>query len=180
MASAVACAVLVLGAGWIYVFKLSPIIAEKVLIVALFSKMPPIQRVAIKALRDYPTKHAALALVVFINVKNLQEVPDPKTPEPPEEKARRRQQRARDLELAERATETLCLLTGHSFGTYFKREPYGHSWGSLSEDRWPTVLRSIDFWALGTFGPGALSLLGPGPPGAPPQPAAPPEGGGAR
>jgi len=177
---AVACGAVVLGAAWMYVLKLPPIVGEKLLIAALFSKVPPVQRVAIKALRDYPTKHAAVALVVFINLKNLQEMPDPKKPETPEEKARRRQQRVRDLKLAERATETLCLLTGYSFGTYFKREPYGHSWGSLSEDKWPTVLGQINTWALQTFGAGELPLLNPGLPGALPQPAAAPGGGEAR
>ena len=179
-ACAVACGAVVLGAAWLYVFKLPPIVAEKLLIAALFSKVAPVQRVAIKALRDYPTKHAAVALVVFINLKNLQEMPDPKKPETPKEKARRRQQRVRDLKLAERATETLCLLTGYSFGTYFKREPYGHSWGSLSEDKWPTVLGQIDAWALQTFGGGEFPLLNLGLPGAPPQPAEAPGGGEAR
>ncbi len=162
------------------VFKLTTVAAEKLLIVALFSRVPPVQRVAIRALRNYPTKHAAVSLVVFINLKNLQEVPDPKKPETPEDKARRRQQRVRDLELAERATETLCLLTGQSFETYFKREPYGYSWGSLSEDKWPTVLWNIDTWALDSFGPGELPLPGAGVLGTPPKPAEAPAGGGTR
>lgn len=170
----------VLVASSIYVFKLAPIAAEKLLIAALFSKVPPVQRVAIKALRDYPTKHAAVALVAFINLKNLQEVEDPKKPWTPEEQARRRERRVRDLALAERATETLCLLTGQSFGTYFKREPYGYSWGSLREDKWPTVLWQIDAWAVQTFGTGELPLLNLGLPGPPPQPAETPGGGTAR
>ncbi|MBI4842083.1 MAG: zinc-ribbon domain-containing protein [candidate division NC10 bacterium] len=170
----------VLVASSIYAFKLAPIAAEKLLIAALFSKVPPVQRVAIKALRDHPTKHAAIALVAFINLKNLQEVEDPKKPWTPEEKARRRERRVRDLALAERATETLCLLTGQSFGTYFKREPYGYSWGSLREDKWPTVLRQVDAWALQTFGTGELPLLTPGLPGALPQPAETAGGGTAR
>ena len=145
--------VVALGATSMYVFKVTPIIAEKLLIVALFSRVTPVQRVAIKALRDYPTKHAAIALVAFINLKNLQEVPDPKKPEPPDDKRRRQERRERDLELAERATLTLCLLTGQTFGTYFRLEPHGHSWGSLSEDKWPGVLWQIDAWALKTFGP---------------------------
>jgi hypothetical protein len=143
--------------AWVYAFKLTTVVAEKALIVALFSRVPPVQRVAIQQLRGYPTRHAAIALVAFINLKNLQEMPDPKKPDTPEDKARRRAQRVRDLALAERATETLCLLSGQSFGTYFKRERYGHSWGSLSEEKWPTVLGSVDRWALETFGPGAGS-----------------------
>ena len=170
---------MVLGGAWMYMFKLTPIVAEKLLIVALFSKVPPVQRAAIQALRDYPTKHAAIALVLFINLKNLQEVEDPKKPWTPEEKAQKRQERVRDLKLAERATETLCLLTGQSFGTYFKLEKFGHSWGSLSEERWPTVLWQIDTWAVQAFGPGGLPML-PGSFGAPPQPADAPGGGQAR
>ena len=177
---AVACGAVIVAAAWMHVFKLTPIVAEKLLIGALFSRVPPVQDVAIVALREYPTKHAAVALVLFINLKNLHEVPDPKKPEPPEERARRRQQRVRDLGLAERAAETLCLLTGHGFGTYFKLEPSGHSWGSLSEDRWPTVLRQIDAWALQTFGAGELPVLHLIVPEAPSQPAAAPATGGAR
>ncbi len=148
---------LALGGAWAHAFRLTTVVAEKALIVALFSRVPPVQRVAIRALRGYPTKHVAIALVAFINLKNLQEMPDPKKPDTPEDQARRRAQRVRDLELAERATETLCLLSGQSFGTYFKRERYGHSWGRLSEDKWPTVLGSVDRWALETFGPGSRS-----------------------
>jgi hypothetical protein len=146
---------LALVGGSVYALKLAPVAAEKVLIVALFSRVPPVQRVAIRALRSYPTKHVALALVAFINLKNLQEVPDPGKPDPPEDQARRREQRVRDLALAERATETLCLLSGQSFGTYFKLERHGHSWGSLGEDKWPSVLPSVNGWALETFGPGS-------------------------
>jgi hypothetical protein len=174
--AAAVCGVLVLGGVWMYVFKLTPIVAEKLLIAALFSKVPPVQRMAIKTLRGYPTKHAAIALVVFINVKNLQEVEDPKKPWTPEEKERKRRQRIRDLKLAERATETLCLLTGQSFGTYFKLEKYGHSWGSLSEDKWPTVLWAIDTWAVQTFATRDLPMP-PGFFGATPQTAGAPGGG---
>jgi hypothetical protein len=177
--AAVVCGVLVLGGAWMYVFKLTPIVTEKLLIAALFSKVPPVQRMAIKTLRGYPTKHAAIALVVFINVKNLQEMEDPKKPWTPEEKAERREQRIRDLKLAERATETLCLLTGQNFGTYFTLEKYGHSWGSLSEDKWPTVLWQIDTWAVQTFAPGDLPML-PGFIGASPQAAGAAGGGQAR
>ena len=170
---------MVLGGAWMYVFKLTPIVTEKLLIVALFSRVPPVQRVAIKTLQGYPTKHAAIALVAFINLKNLQEVEDPKKPWTPEEKAQKRQERLRDLKLAERATETLCLLTGQSFGTYFTLEKYGHSWGSLSEDKWPTVLWQIDGWAVQIFASGDLPML-PGFFGASPQPGDAPGGGQAR
>jgi hypothetical protein len=180
IAGAVVCVFMLLAATWMYVFKVTPVVAEKMLVAALFSRVPPVQQVAIKALRDYPTRHAAIALVAFINLKNLQEPEDPKRPWTPEEKAKKRQQRIRDLKLAERATETLCLLTGQSFGTYFKLEQYGHSWGSLSEDKWPTVLWQMDTWALQAFGAGELPLLSLGVPGASPQPAEAPGEGQAR
>lgn len=177
--AAVVCGLMVLGAAWVYVFKLTPIIAEKLLIAALFSKVPSVQRVAIQALRDYPTRNTAIALVLFINLKNLQEMEDPKKPWTPEEEARKHQQRLRDLMLAERAVETLCLLTGQSFGTYFKLEKNGYSWGSLGEDKWPTVLWNIDTWAVQTFATGELPML-PGFLRASPQPARAPGGGQAR
>jgi hypothetical protein len=162
-----------------HVFKVTPIVTEKLLIAALFSKIAPVQQVAIEALRNYPTRHVAISLVLFINLKNLQEVPDPKKPDTPEAQARRRAARERDLALAERAAETLCLLTGHSFGTYFKIEPYGHSWGSLSEGKWPVVLRHIDAWALQALGGIELPIFPLGLPGAPPEPTGA-GGGGAR
>jgi hypothetical protein len=144
-------AVLALGGIWAHVFKVTPIVVEKLWIVALFSRVPPVQRVAIRALREYPTKHAALALVAFINLKNLREVEDPKKPWTDQQREDKRRQRERDLELADRAALTLCLLTGQSFGTYFKQERHGYSWGVLGEDRWPGVLWQIDAWALATF-----------------------------
>jgi hypothetical protein len=169
----VVCGLGIVVATWMHVFKLTPIVAENLLIAALYSRVQPVQRVAIHALRRYPTKRTAIALVLFINLKNLQEMPDPKKEETPEQKARRREVRRRDLKLAERAAETLCLLTGQSFGTYFKLERYGHSWGSLSEDKWPTVLGQIDGWTLRTFGAGALPLFPAGMPGISPQAEAP-------
>jgi len=169
---AVVCGAVVLGAAWMSVFQVTPIVKEKVLIAALFSKIPPVQMVAIRALRDYPTRHVAVSLVLFINLKNLQWVPDPQKPVTPEERVRRREVRRRDLKLAERATETLCLLTGESFGTYFKLEKYAHSWGSLSEEKWAIVLRQIDAWALQTLGGVELPMFGSAAPETPPQPAA--------
>jgi len=171
-----ACGVVVLTAVWMFVFQTAPIVKEKLWIAALYSRIPPVQQVAIKALRNYPTKHAAVSLVLFINLKNLQWVPDPKKPETPEEKARRLAVRKRDLKLAERATETLCLLTGQSFGTYFKLERYGYSWGSLSEDKWPAILRQVDAWALQTLGGIDLPILTLGVPAVVQQPTEPAAG----
>lgn len=151
-------AAVLLAGVWIYASRLPTIVAEKALIVALFSKVPPVQVAAIHLLRDYPTRHAATALVVFINLKNLQELPDPKK-ETPADRAKRREQRRRDLKLAERATQTLCLLTGQSFGTYFKLEPYGHSWAGLSEEQWPAVLGHVNTWAAESLGGIRLPLL---------------------
>jgi hypothetical protein len=101
----------------------------------------------------------ATALVVFNKHKNLQELPDPRKPETAAERAKRREQRRRDLKLAEHAAHTLCLLTGQSFGTYFKLEPYGHSWGALSEERWPSVLGHVNAWAAESLAGVRLPLL---------------------
>lgn len=169
IAGAAACGVALVVAAWMSISKTTPIVKEKLWIAALYSRIPPVQRVAIRALRGYPTRHAATSLVLFINLKNLQYVPDPKKPETPEEKARRLAVRKRDLKLAEEAAETLCLLTGQSFGTYFALERYGHSWGSLSEEKWPTVLRHIDGWALQTLGGIELPVFTLGVPAAPPR-----------
>src|SRR3990172_7085605 len=53
-----ACGVVVLTAVWMFVFQTAPIVKEKLWIAALYSRIPPVQQVAIKALRNYPTKHA--------------------------------------------------------------------------------------------------------------------------
>ena len=137
--------------AWASYNKIYPIIAEKALIGGLYSGIGPVQMLSIRALRGYPTKNAAVSLTAFINLKAIQFVPDPRNPESYKEKQRRLQKRAKDLRLAEEALETLCLLSGESFGTYFKLEPYGHSWGSIAEDKWPFILSELDLWAVSKF-----------------------------
>jgi len=141
-----------LGAAADQLFHLRPIAAEKFWIAGLVSNIAPVQEAAIRRLRDYPTRHAAVSLVIFINVKNLHRLPDPGRTETAEERARRLAKRAYDLKLAERATETLCLLSGRSFGTDFRPDPRSHFWGRLAEDRWPGVLEEINLWAARALG----------------------------
>jgi hypothetical protein len=152
VAALVMAVAIVLGAVADQLFHLRPIVAEKFWIAGLASGIAPVQDAAIRRLRDYPTRHAAVSLVVFINVKNLHRVPDPRQTESPEERARRLAKRAHDLKLAERATETLCLLSGRSFGTNFWIDQRRHFWGSLAEDRWPGVLEEINLWAARALG----------------------------
>lgn len=142
----------VLGAAADLLFHLRPIVAEKFWIAGLMSGIAPVQEAAILRLRDHPTRHAAASLVVFINIKNLHRVPDPDQTETAEEKNKRLATRARDLKLAERAAETLCLLSGRSFGTDFRQDQRGHFWVSLAEDRWPGVLGEINLWAARALG----------------------------
>ena len=142
----------VLGAVVDQLFHLRPIVAEKFWIAGLASGIAPVQEAAIRRLRDHPTRHAAVSLVLFINFKNLHRAPDPGRTETAEEKNKRLGARARDLKLAERATETLCLLTGRSFGTDFRKDSRGHFSGSLAEEQWPAVLGEINLWAARALG----------------------------
>lgn len=65
-------------------------------------------------------------------------------------------ERKRDAKVAERAFLSLCVLTGHDFGTYYEKTPGGYSWGSLSDDRWSRALARLNGWALETFAVDAL------------------------
>lgn len=106
-------------------FHLRPIAAEKFWLAGLSFGTMPLQDEATFRLRKYPTRAAAAALVAFIHAKS----------------------RAGDLKLAARATETLCILTGRSFGTQFKEHARGHFWSRPEEGQWPEVLKQIDLWA---------------------------------
>lgn len=155
----------VLGAAW----KLSPSLREKALIAGVFCGVKPVQESAIGALREYPTKTVALALIAFINAKNLQRAPSEK--DTPEQRQARLRKRQADLALAERALETLCLLSGESFGTHFELTSSGHSWGSLDEERWGTALAQANLWAMNKFAGNALAAFGASLPAAPEPPA---------
>jgi hypothetical protein len=105
-------------------FYLRPIAADKFWLGGLRFGMTPLQEEATFRLRNYPTRDTAAALVAFIHAKS----------------------RAGDLKLAARAAETLCILTGRSFGTPFKEHARGHFWNP-EEVQWPEVLKQIDLWA---------------------------------
>ena len=111
-------------------FHLQPIAAERLWLAGLASGIMPLQEEGIRRLRAYPTHSTAVSLVSFIKDKN----------------------RTGDLKMAERATETLCILAGRSFGTGFSELARGHSWSSLQEGQWPEVLRQIDSWAVSALG----------------------------
>ena len=106
-------------------FHLSPIAVEKFWLAGLSFGTTRLQEEAAFRLRNYPTRAAAAALVAFIHAKS----------------------RAGDLKPAARATETLCILTGRSFGTAFKEHARGHFWSAPHDAQWPEVLRQIDLWA---------------------------------
>ena len=106
-------------------FHLRPIAAEKFWLAGLSFGTKALQEEATFRLRNYPTRHAAASLVAFIHAKS----------------------RAGDLKLAARATETLCILTGRTFGTPFREPARGHIWSRPHEVDWPEVLRQIDLWA---------------------------------
>ena len=93
-------------------FHLRPIAAEKFWLAGLSFGTKALQHEATFRLRNYPTRDAAAALVAFIHAKS----------------------RAGDLKLAARATETLCVLTGHL-------------WSGPEQGQWPEVLNQIDLWA---------------------------------
>ena len=106
-------------------FHLRPIAAEKFWLGGLRFGTASLQEEATFRLRKYPTRDTATALVAFIHAMG----------------------RAGDLKLAARATETLCILTGRSFGTPFSEHARGHFWSAPQDAHWPEVLRQIDLWA---------------------------------
>jgi len=105
-------------------FYLRPIVAESCWRAALATPIEPLQYEAIRALRKHPTGDAALALVEFINAKS----------------------RTGDLEPAVRAAETLCALSGRSFGGWFANCSAGRDWARHAE-QWPDMLERINAWA---------------------------------
>ena len=111
-------------------FHLQPIAAERFWLAGLASGITPLQEEGLGRLRAYPTHSTAVSLVSFIKDKN----------------------RAGDLRMAGRATETLCILAGRSFGTGFSELARGHAWSSPQEGQWPEVLQQIDSWAVSALG----------------------------
>lgn len=106
-------------------FHLRPIAAEKFWLAALSFGVTPLQEEATFRLRNYPTRGTAEGLVAYIHAKS----------------------RAGDHKLAARAAETLCILSGRSFGTAFNEHARGHFWRSPEDAQWPEVLKQIDLWA---------------------------------
>jgi hypothetical protein len=106
-------------------FHLRPIAAEKFWLGGLRFGTAPLQEEATFRLRKYPTRDTAAALVAFIHANS----------------------RAGNLKQAARATETLCILAGRSFGTPFSEHARGHFWSAPQDAQWPEVLRQIDLWA---------------------------------
>ena len=111
-------------------FHLRPLAAEQFWRAGLISGLTPLQEQAAFRLRNYPTRGTAAALVVYINARA----------------------RAGDFQLASRAAETLCVLSGRSFGTSFTEHAKGHFWRSPEQSQWPDVLAEINQWAERALG----------------------------
>ena len=110
-------------------FYLRPIAAEMAWRTALAVPTPAVQAKAIGALRKHATRESAIALVEFINARS----------------------RAGDLEPAVRATETLCVLTGRSFNSWFSNCSAGRNWAKHAGEAWPDVLERINAWQASTL-----------------------------
>ena len=113
-------------------FYLRPIAAEKFWIAALRLGVTPLQEEAIFRLRNHPTPGTAVALVAYVRDRS----------------------RIAELQLAARATETLCILSGRSFGTEFREQGRSHSWRAPGAQQWPEVLAQIEQWSEQSFGAG--------------------------
>ena len=125
VAAIVVAAALLAGALADSLLHLRPIIAERLWIAALNFGVTPLQEEAVFRLRNYPTRPAAVALVRYIGARS----------------------RSGDLKSAGRATETLCILSGRSFGTSFREHARGHFWRAPEPGEWPDLLARIDEWA---------------------------------
>lgn len=110
-------------------FHLRPVAAELWWRTALAAPVPALQREAIVALKKHATRGTAIALVDFINARS----------------------RAGDLEPAVRAAETLCVLSGRSFGSWFANCRAGRDWAKHAGDAWPEVLERINAWRAGAL-----------------------------
>ena len=63
-----------------------------------------------------------------------------------------RREYPRRNKLANSGLKSLCRLCGYSFGTAFKQEKNGFSWGEVDKRDWGRVLGEINAWAAKTFG----------------------------
>ncbi len=150
---------LLIGVPLWKIYKPGPIIAEKFLFALLLIDSPFIQEKSVRALQEYPTRHTAMALIAFINIKNLTPIPPPG--ETAEQKQHRLEKQTIDLALASDAVLSLCVITGQDFGTHFMPGDGAvkYSWSDVKEDDWGSVLYQIDGWAVKTFGEGKLGGL---------------------
>ncbi len=112
-------------------FHLRPIAAEMWWRAALASPLPALQQQATEALKKHATRDAALALVEFLNAKT----------------------RSGDLAAALRAAETLCTLSGRSFGASLQQCRAGRAWARIANEEWPEVLERINAWSAGALRP---------------------------
>jgi hypothetical protein len=124
----VAAAAVLVGADALLFLR--PVIAECWWRAALAAPVPELQRAAIRGLRSHATREAALALADFVDARS----------------------REGDVELAVRAAETLCLLSGRSFGSWFANCSAGRDWPKHAGDRWPEVVEQINAWRASAFG----------------------------
>ena len=105
-------------------FYLRPVVAEKFWIGGLHFGTASLREEATFRLRNYPTRGAADELLSHI----------------------RNRVRAGDRRQAARAIETLCILSGRSFGIA-RTQGRPPSCGSPDESELPSVLEQIDQWA---------------------------------
>ena len=197
---------MLLACGLAVTWKFSPSFREKVFIAGLANAVPPLQKLCAIELREYPTKLAAISLIIFANLHNpyridteewralvtrqivilaitndAQRWPEKYSAEQLrkiQEKLPEFQKELREIEekmdvikrahapqikkkreVTEEALISLCYLSGHTFGSYFERSNWGHSWGSLDEQAWEGVMREINSWALVTLVPQAFSAI---------------------
>jgi hypothetical protein len=66
------------------------------------------------------------------------------------------EEREKDAKVADRGLLSLCILTGHDFGTHYEKTGSGYSWGSLSDERWARALGRLNGWAFETFAVDAI------------------------
>jgi len=148
-------------AGWHF----SPAVRERSLEVGLAIGPHPVKKYAAGALRNYPTRDAALGLVTFINLNNpaapvIRKETDGGSLSGEARRALEAEQEAeveRRRELGEAALISLCELSGQSFGTPYEKNGSNYTWGSPSIGMWPSVISQVNGWALGAFGPGLLA-----------------------
>jgi len=126
---------LAFAGGWIF----SVTFQERILIGLSLTGEPHAQYIAAEQLRDYPSRASVIALIFQLNRLDREEEFEKKT--------------------AYLTLNSICLLTGHSFGSWFEKHDNGFSSGSLSDKQWSTVMTNVNLWSLQTFGADALGAM---------------------